>query len=101
MSDSHAVDIQKHIRVYITVFVALGVLTGVTVAVSYLHLNVTAAVILALFIATIKAGLVAGYFMHLISEKKLIYAILILTVVFFLALMFIFVGAFHDQQGIR
>ena len=29
----------------------------------------------------------AGYFMHLLSEKKLIYAVLVLTVFFFLVLI--------------
>jgi cytochrome c oxidase subunit 4 len=41
----------------------------------------------ALFIATIKGSLVACYFMHLISEKKLIYAVLVITVIKFVALM--------------
>lgn len=99
MSDSHAVDIQKHVRVYLIVFASLAVLTIVTVAVSYLHLEVHEAIIIALIIATIKGGLVASYFMHLISEKKLIYGILILTVIFFLALMLLFVGAHADQLG--
>jgi caa(3)-type oxidase subunit IV len=45
------------------------------------------AVPVALFIALVKGSLVAGYFMHLISEKKLIYAVLVLTVVFFAALL--------------
>ena len=80
-------EIKKHVRTYVMVFVALMALTIVTVAVSYLHLNVMYAVIVALFIATIKGSLVAAYFMHLISEKKLIYATLILTV-FFVAVMF-------------
>ena len=83
----HAVDIDKHVRVYITVFVALMVLTIVTVAISRVHLAVPIAVTLALIVATIKGSLVACYFMHLISEKKLIYAVLALTVVFFIALM--------------
>jgi cytochrome c oxidase subunit 4 len=83
----HAVDIDKHVRVYITVFVALMALTIITVAVSYLHLSTPIAVTVALFVATVKGGLVAGYFMHLVSEKKLIYAVLVLTVVFFAALM--------------
>jgi cytochrome c oxidase subunit 4 len=83
----HAADIDRHVRVYITVFVALMVLTVVTVAVSRLHLSVPIAVTVALFVAIIKGGLVAGYFMHLVSEKKLIYAVLVLTVVFFVALM--------------
>jgi cytochrome c oxidase subunit 4 len=87
MSSDHAVDIDKHVRVYITVFIALMVLTIITVAVSYLHLSVPLAVTVALFVACVKGGLVAGYFMHLVSEKKLIYAVLALTVVFFIALM--------------
>ena len=80
-------DIDKHVRVYITVFVALMVLTIITVAISYLHLPVAAAVSVALLVATVKGSLVACYFMHLISEKKLIYAVLLLTIVFFAALL--------------
>src|SRR3970282_1087228 len=87
MTSDHAVDIDRHVSVYITVFVALMVLTIITVAVSYLDLSMAVAVPVALFIAIVKGSLVAGYFMHLISEKKLIYAVLVLTVVFFAALL--------------
>ena len=59
-------------------------LTLVTVAVSYLHLPVVAGVALALLIAGVKGALVACYFMHLISEKKLIFVVLAFTVLFFL-----------------
>jgi len=45
------------------------------------------AVVVALVIACFKGGLVAGVFMHLISEKQAIYAILLLTLIFFIALM--------------
>ena len=83
----HAADIDRHVRVYITVFVALMVLTIVTVAISRVHLPVPIAVTVALIVATIKGGLVACYFMHLISEKKLILWVLALTVVFFIALL--------------
>jgi cytochrome c oxidase subunit 4 len=86
-ASDHAVDIDKHVRVYITVFVALMILTVITVAISYLDLAVPIAVTIALFVAIIKGGLVAGYFMHLVSERKLIYAVLVLTVVFFAALL--------------
>ena len=86
-TSDHAVDIDKHVRVYITVFVALMALTLITVAVSYLDLSPAMAIPVALFIATVKGSLVAGYFMHLISEKKLIYAVLILTAAFFAALL--------------
>src|SRR5688572_27189777 len=87
MTGDHAVDIDKHVRVYITVFVALMVLTIITVAVSYLDLAVPLAVTVALLVATIKGSLVGCYFMHLISEKKLIYAVLLLTAAFFVALL--------------
>jgi len=86
-TSDHAVDIDRHVRVYITVFVALMALTIITVAVSRLHLSVPIAVTVALLVAIIKGSLVACYFMHLISEKKVIYAVLILTAVFFAALL--------------
>ena len=37
-------------------------------------------------VATVKASLVAAYFMHLLSERKVIYAILTLTMLFFVVL---------------
>jgi cytochrome c oxidase subunit IV len=87
MTTDHAADIDRHVRIYITVFVALMVLTIVTVAIAELHLPVHIAVTVALLVATVKGSLVACYFMHLISEKKLIYAVLALTAVFFVALL--------------
>ena len=87
VTSDHAADIDRHVRIYITVFVALMGLTVVTVAVSYLHLPVPIAVAVALLVATVKGTLVACYFMHLIAEKKLIYAVLVLTLVFFIVLM--------------
>jgi cytochrome c oxidase subunit IV len=87
MTSDHAVDIDRHVRVYITVFVTLMALTIITVAVSRFHLPMPIAVTVALLVATIKGSLVACYFMHLISEKKLIYAVLVLTAVFFVALL--------------
>jgi cytochrome c oxidase subunit 4 len=97
MELTHAEDVKKHVRVYVTVFVALLALTIVTVTISYLNLSVVPAIIVALIIASIKGSLVASYFMHLISEKKLIFAALILTVVFFLALIFIPLLAMSDR----
>ena len=96
MTSDHAVDIDKHVRIYITVFVALLVLTVVTVAISRFHLPVHQAVTIALIVATIKGSLVACYFMHLMSEKKLILAVLALTVVFFIALLALPVVTVHD-----
>jgi cytochrome c oxidase subunit IV len=97
----HAADIDRHVRVYITVFVALMVLTIVTVAVSRLHLSVPFAVAVALLVAIVKGTLVAGYFMHLVSEKKLIYAVLALTVAFFVVLLALPVLTFFDGYWIH
>jgi cytochrome c oxidase subunit 4 len=77
-------EFRKHLGKYYVVFVALLCLTAITVGVSYLKLNRPLAITIALIIATVKAGMVAGVFMHLISEKKVIYAVLILTAAFFL-----------------
>jgi cytochrome c oxidase subunit 4 len=87
MPGDHAADIDKHVKIYITVFVALMVLTIITVAISRIHLPLPLAVTVALAVAIVKGALVACYFMHLISERKLIYAVLALTVVFFIALL--------------
>ena len=46
-------------------------------------------IIVALIIATVKAALVACFFMHLIDEKKMIYAFLGATVFFFIGLMYL------------
>jgi cytochrome c oxidase subunit 4 len=101
MTGDHAVDIDKHVRIYITVFVALMILTVITVAISRLHLSVPIAVTVALLVATIKGSLVACYFMHLISEKKLIYAVLALTIVFFIVLMAVPVITHSDGYWIH
>ncbi|MGZ6123881.1 MAG: cytochrome C oxidase subunit IV family protein [Myxococcales bacterium] len=78
-----AEEFKKHLGKYYVVFVALLCLTAITVGVSYLHLNRPLAITVALIIASVKAGLVAAVFMHLIDEKKVIYAVLLLTVLFF------------------
>jgi len=101
MTSDHAVDIDRHVRVYIIVFVALMALTIITVAISYLQLPLTLAVTVALLVATVKGSLVACYFMHLVSEKKLIYAVLALTAVFFVALLALPVVTVHDGYWIH
>ena len=82
-------EIKKHVKIYISVFVALAALTVITVAVSYLHLPIHQAVLVALTIATIKGSFVALFFMHLISEKQIIYWVLGLTFIFFAVLLLI------------
>lgn len=90
-------DISKHVRLYIIVFVALLVGTVVTVGLNYLHFESLALTIgIAMFVATIKGALVAGHFMHLTAEKKLIYIVLAFTVFFVIALMVLTIWAMGD-----
>ena len=98
MSDAHSHDISRQVKIYITVFVALLVGTFVTVWLNYMHFDsVVLTISIALFVAIVKAALVAGFFMHLISERKAIYAILVATVFFFAAMMYLTVWA-RDQM---
>ena len=80
--DAHPVNV----RPYLAVFGTLMVLTLVTVGVSYLELAMTPTVLVALAIAGAKAALVAMFFMHLKSERPLIYWSLGLTAFLFVAL---------------
>ena len=88
MDHTHAHDVKKEVRGYIGVFVALAGLTALTVFASYLHVSRPLHIAIALTIAVVKGGLVAAYFMHLISEKKLIWWALLLTATFWVGLMF-------------
>ena len=98
---SDPVEIQKSVRSYITVFVALMVFTIITVTAARFHFAVPIAITIALIIAAMKGSMVAGVFMHLSHEKKLIYGALLLTFVFFVVLLFIPVLTNLDHIGVR
>ena len=88
-----AKDMAHHITHYRNIFIYLLIGTALTVIASYFEFNVddsmAGAVFVGLTIATIKGYLVAANFMHLNSEKSIIYWILILTVFFLILLLFI------------
>jgi cytochrome c oxidase subunit 4 len=95
----NAHDFQHHVKRYLFVFYALIVGTVITVAVSQLPISsVALTVAIALFIACVKGFLVAGYFMHLISEKKMIYGILLATVFFFAGLMYLTIWSMNHES---
>lgn len=89
-------DVSKHVRGYLIIGGTLIIGTVLTVLASYVDLGHSWNIVLALIIATAKASLVALYFMHLISEKQLIYTVLGFTAFFFLGLMFLTIGAYAD-----
>ena len=86
-------DFAHHISHYRNVFIYLLIGTVLTVGASYLEFNVkdsiAGAIFIGLLIASIKGYLVAANFMHLNSEKKMIYWILLLTIFFLALLLFI------------
>jgi cytochrome c oxidase subunit 4 len=99
MSD-HSDDVSQHIRGYMIIGATLIIGTVLTVLASYVDLGHHWNIVLALVIATVKASLVALYFMHLISEKQLIYTVLGFTAFFFIGLMFITMAAYHDYPAL-
>jgi cytochrome c oxidase subunit 4 len=80
-------DVDQHVRAAYYVFGSLLVLTGFTVGAYFLHLPHRLAITLALLIATVKGTLVAAWFMHLVSERKMIFWMLGLTAVLFFPLL--------------
>ena len=96
--DEHtAHDVAKHIRGYLMVGGTLLLFTGITVALSYVNFGTQKAnIAVALVVATFKAGLVAAIFMHLSSEKRMIYRILTFTIFFVLGLFWLTYLAWYD-----
>lgn len=104
MGDAHEhghehADVDRHVRAALWVFGSLLILTLFTVAAYYVHLPTHLAIALALAIATAKGALVAGWFMHLVSERKLVYWVLVLTAVLFLPLLLF--PTFTALDGVR
>jgi caa(3)-type oxidase subunit IV len=96
-ADHVAHDVSKHIRGYLMVGATLLVFTAITVFLSYLNFGTQKAnVAVAMLVATFKAGLVAAIFMHLSSEKRMIYRILIFTFFFVLGLFWLTYLAWYD-----
>ena len=86
----HGHDVSKEVRKYLLVFGALLVGTVITVLASFVHFgSSTMNIVVALVIASVKAFLVAGYFMHLIDERKMIYGVLSATVFFAIGLVYL------------
>lgn len=96
----HGHDVQAAVRKYLMVFGALLVGTVITVGMYYVYLpSIAATVAVALFIASIKASLVACYFMHLIDERKMVYSILLATVFFFTGMMGLTLWSLKDPPS--
>ena len=81
---SKAASVQDHIiplRTYLIIGATLLVLTAVTVLVSFVHLG-PFNLLVAMLIASVKAILVALFFMHLLYDNKLFMVIFSIGLVF-------------------
>ena len=81
------------------ILLALAACTAVMVTLALLPLATGWKITLVLSVALAEAVLVAGVLMHLVSERKLIYSVLILTGIFFLHLLLLPILAQADHTS--
>lgn len=92
-------DIAKQVKLYKIIGSVLIVGTIITVMAANVHLGIILGIVVALIIAAIKGTLVAGYFMHLFDERRMIYGVLALTAIFIVVMIGLLLFSFGDQQG--
>lgn len=93
----HPVVFKDYVRRCILVFIAALCMISLMVAASFAPIGgwpVKVTVILCF--AIVNASIVAGFLMHLLSEKKMIYTLLAFTIFFFAGLMGLTVYAMQD-----
>ena len=84
----HPVDFNNYLRRCVFIFIAILCAMSLMIWISFLpeHYTWAAKVGMILGVAAANAFVVAGFLMHLISEKKMIYAVLGFTVFFVIGL---------------
>ncbi|MCS6902203.1 MAG: cytochrome C oxidase subunit IV family protein [Myxococcales bacterium] len=82
---------------YLAVFGALLVMTAVTVGASYIDFG-AASVAVAVLIATVKAFLVAFFFMHLRHDKPF-HSLVLVSGLLFLSFLFLFTLSDHGTRN--
>jgi heme/copper-type cytochrome/quinol oxidase subunit 4 len=94
----HPVNFQDYLRRCLYIFIAILCATSLMIWISYLpeHYTWATKVGMILAVASANAFVVAGFLMHLISEKKMIYTILAFTVFFVIGLFALTLYAMHD-----
>ena len=102
-ADQHSIeDVQRHVRTYLIIGVALMIGTVLTVWASLIDFGSREInIVVALVIASVKGFLVVGFFMHLLSERKMIYSVLATTVFFFTALLYLTLWSMAHYNAIQ
>src|SRR5581483_7876699 len=95
-ASDHPVDFNKYVRTCVFVFIAVLGAVSLMVWISFLPQSWPVKVGLILAVAACNAFVVAGFLMHLISEKKMIYTVLAFTVIFVLGLFWLTWYAMND-----
>lgn len=81
--DSDQLDFKRDILIYLSIMAMMGLIIFIN------HLQLKAlGVFLIVAIACAEAGILAYYFMHLMTKKKTVHLVILLTVIVFLNLLF-------------
>src|SRR6476646_1140051 len=95
--EEYAHNVQKHVKGYLLVGVALIFCTALTVGLSYVNFGSQKAnIAVAMLLAAFKVSLVGLIFMHLAAEKRLIYRVLVFTGFFVLGLFLLTYLAWYN-----
>ena len=100
MSENQALDTGKQTKKYILILIALVALTFLSVGLSRTGIPAGARVVVALVIAIAQGFLSVSFLMHLNWERRFIYGVLLLTVVFFAALILLPLLTSLDTTGV-
>lgn len=88
-------------KTYVLVWLGLVILTGVTLSVAGMELGGWT-VLIALSVAATKSGLVLTYFMHLKSERLMIFKVIIpLTIALFLVFILLTFSDLAFRGGVK
>ncbi len=96
--DGHEVSLNGYIATCVRVFIVALIAIGCMVWISFLpsHYSWAFKVTLILAVAAANAFMVAGYLMHLLSEKRLVYTVMTFTVIFVIGLAGLTLWAMQD-----
>lgn len=98
LHDDHAIDFNGYLRRCAYIFIAILCAVSLMIWISYLPANYSWALKAGfiLVVAACNAFVVAGFLMHLLSERKMIYTVLAFTVFFVLGLFWLTWYAMND-----
>jgi cytochrome c oxidase subunit IV len=81
-------DVKRHVQQHIIIAIGVALGTIMTIWTSQTNFgSFSLNVAITLGIAAVQAFMVAAFFMHLLSEKKMIYCFLVFTAVFFVVMI--------------